>query len=135
MRWPRGPRPARERRQPTLQLHTEPAVRNVTVTRYVTPLREGGSLPAVVEADDLGTYVLKFHGAAQGPKPLIAELVAGEIARAIGLPMPEIVFAELDPVLGRSEPHPEIREIITRSGGLNLALDFLPGALAYDPAA
>src|SRR5437588_7145750 len=85
-------------------------VPTVTVTRYVTPLREGGSLPAVVEADDLGTYVLKFRGAGQGPKVLIAELVAGEIARALGLPVPEIVFAELDPVLGRSEPDPEIRD-------------------------
>jgi hypothetical protein len=110
------------------------ALRTIEVTRYVTPLREGGSLPAIVEADDLGTYVLKFRGAAQGPKVLIAELVAGEIARTLGLPVPEIVFAELDPVLGRSEPHPEIREIITGSGGLNLALDFLPGSLAYDPA-
>ena len=87
-------------------------MRTVTATRYVTPLREGGSLPAIVEADDLGTYVLKFHGAGQGPKVLIAELVAGEIARALGLPMPEIVFVELDPVLGRSEPDFEIKELI-----------------------
>src|SRR5437660_4420470 len=94
----------------------------VAVTRYVTPLREGGSLPAIVEADDLGTYVLKFRGAGQGVKVLIAELLAGEIARAIGLPMPEIVFAELDPVLARSEPDPEIQELITASAGLNLAL-------------
>jgi len=106
----------------------------VAVTRYVTPLREGGSLPAIVEADDLGTYVLKFRGAGQGPKVLIAELVAGEIARAIGLPMPEIVLAELDPVLGRSEPDPEIQDLITASGGLNLALDYLPGSFAFDPA-
>ena len=112
----------------------EPAVRTVAVTRYVTPLREGGSLPAIVEADDLGTYVLKFRGAGQGVKVLIAELLAGEIARAIGLPMPEIVFAELDPVLARSEPDPEIQELIAASGGLNLALDYLPGAFAFDPA-
>lgn len=109
-------------------------VRTVTVTRYVTPLREGGSLPAIVEADDLGTYVLKFRGAAQGVKVLIAELVSGEIARTLGLPVPEIVFAELDPVLGRSEPDPEIQDLITASGGLNLALDYLPGSFAYDPA-
>lgn len=112
-----------------------PALRSVEVTRYVTPLREGGSLPAIVEADDDGTYVLKFHAAAQGPKVLIAELVAGEIGRALGLPVPEIVFAQLDPVLGRSEPHAEIRETILASGGLNLALDFLPGALPFDPIA
>lgn len=111
-----------------------PVVRTVTVTRYVTPLREGGSLPAIVEADDLGTYVLKFRGAGQGPKVLIAELVAGEIGRVLGLPVPEIVFAELDPVLGRSEPDPEIKALIDASAGLNLALDFLPGSFAYDPA-
>src|SRR6266576_5723894 len=107
-------------------------LRKVEATRYVTPLREGGSLPAIVEADDLGTYVLKFRGAGQGIKVLIAELVAGEIARALGLPVPEIVFAELDPVLGRSEPDFEIQELIKASAGLNLALDFLPGALAFD---
>src|SRR5438067_13077910 len=87
-----------------------PAVRTVAITRYVTPLREGGSLPAIVEADDLGTYVLKFRGAGQGPKVLIAELLAGEIARALGLPVPDIVLAELDPILGRSEPDPEIQD-------------------------
>jgi len=110
------------------------AIRTVNVTRYVTPLREGGSLPAIVECDDLGTYVLKFRGAGQGPKVLIAELLAGEIARTLGLPMPEIVLAELDPVLGRSEPDPEIQDLITASGGLNLALDYLPGSFAFDPA-
>ena len=107
-------------------------LRTITATRYVTPLREGGSLPAIVEADDDGLYVLKFRGAGQGSKALIAELVAGEIARALGLPMPEIVFMELDPVLGRSEPDFEIQELIKASSGLNLALDFLPGALAFD---
>ncbi|HEY7295293.1 MAG TPA: HipA family kinase [Dehalococcoidia bacterium] len=115
-------------------METAPAVRTVTVTRYVTPLREGGSLPAVVEADDLGTYVLKFRGAGQGPKVLIAELLAGEIARALGLPVPEIVFAELDPVLGRSERDPEIKALVEASGGLNLALDYLPGSFGFDPA-
>src|SRR5262245_66559384 len=96
-------------------------VRTVTATRYVTPLREGCSLPAIVEADDLGTYVLKFRGAGQGPKVLIAELLAGELGRALGLPVPEIVFAQLDPVLGRSEPDPEIQALIRASTGLNLA--------------
>lgn len=110
-----------------------PALSTVQVIRYVTPLREGGSLPAVVEADDYGTYVLKFRGAGQGAKVLIAELVAGEIARVLGLPVPAIVFAELDPVLARSEPDPEIQELIRASGGLNLALDFLPGAFAFTP--
>jgi hypothetical protein len=84
------------------------AVRTVRVTRYVTPLREGGSLPAIVEADDDGMYVLKFRGAGQGARALIAELVSGEIARALGLPVPELVFAELDPDLARTEPDPEI---------------------------
>src|SRR5579859_39178 len=108
-------------------------LRTHTATRYVTPLREGGSLPAIVEADDDGLYVLKFRGAGQGPKALIAELVAGEIARALGLPVPEIVFAELDAMLGRSEPDFEIQALIKASVGLNLALDYLPGAIAFDP--
>jgi hypothetical protein len=108
-------------------------LRTISATRYVTPLREGGSLPAIVEADDDGLYVLKFRGAGQGLKALIAELVAGEIARSLGLPVPEIVFMELDPVLGRSEPDFEIQSLIKASAGLNLALDFLPGALAFDP--
>ena len=110
-------------------------IRTVTVTRYVTPLREGGSLPAIVEADDLGTYVLKFRGAGQGVKVLIAELVAGEIGRLLGLPVPEIVFAELDPALGRSEADSEVRDLITRSAGLNLAIDYLPGSFGYEAAA
>src|SRR3954465_3422615 len=98
-------------------------LRSITATRYVTPLREGGSLPAIVEADDNGLYVLKFRGAGQGAKALVAELVAGELARAAGLLVPEIVFAELDPDLARTEPDPEIQELIRASGGLNLALD------------
>jgi hypothetical protein len=110
-------------------------IRTVMATRYVTPLREGGSLPAIVEADDDGTYVLKFRGAGQGPKALIAELVAGEIARASGLPVPEIVFVELDPELARTEPDPEIQDLIRASAGLNLALDYLPGSLTFDPVA
>jgi hypothetical protein len=111
------------------------SLRTVIATRYVTPLREGGSLPAIVEADDDGMYVLKFRGAGQGPKALIAELVAGEIARAAGLPVPEIVFVELDPELARTEPDPEIQFLIRASAGLNLALDYLPGAVTFDPVA
>src|SRR6185503_15365726 len=103
-------------------------LRTVIATRYVTPLREGGSLPAIIEADDDGMYVLKFRGAGQGPKALIAELVAGEIARAAGLPVPEIVLVELDPELARTEPDPEIQDLIRASGGLNLALDYLRSA-------
>jgi hypothetical protein len=110
-------------------------LRTVMATRYVTPLREGGSLPAIVEADDDGMYVLKFRGSGQGPKALIAELVAGEIARAAGLPVPEIVFVELDPDLARTEPDPEIQDLIRASAGLNLALDYLPGAVTFDPVA
>lgn len=121
--------PAPERSLWTMELRT------VVARRYVTPLREGGSLPAIVEADDDGTYVLKFRGAGQGPKALIAELVAGEIARAAGLPVPEIVFVELDPELARTEPDPEIQELIRASAGLNLALDYLPGAVTFDPVA
>ena len=109
------------------------SLRTVTATRYVTPLREGGSLPAIIEADDDGMYVLKFRGAGQGPKALIAELVAGEIARAAGLPVPEIVFVELDPELARTEPDPEIQHLIRTSAGLNLALDYLPGSVTFDP--
>jgi len=107
--------------------------RTVEATRYVTPLREGGSLPAVVEADDLGTYVLKFRGAGQGRKALIAEIVAGELARALGLLVPEIVLVNLDPKLARAEPDPEIQDLIRASAGLNLALDYLPGSLGFDP--
>ena len=108
-------------------------LKTVRVTRYVTPLREGGSLPAIVEADDDGLYVLKFRGAGQGPRALIAELVAGEIARALQLPVPDLVFAKLDPDLARTEPDPEIFALIRASGGLNLALDYLPGAVMFDP--
>jgi len=107
-------------------------LRTVTATRYVTPLREGGSLPAIIEADDSGLYVLKFRGAGQGPPALVAELVAGEIARAVGLAMPEIVFVELDPDLARTEPDPEIQALIRASAGVNLALDYLPGSLTFD---
>lgn len=111
------------------------SLRTVVATRYVTPLREGGSLPAIIEADDDGMYVLKFRGAGQGPKALIAELLAGEIARAAGLLVPEIVFVELDAELARTEPDPEIQDLIRASAGLNLALDYLPGAVTFDPVA
>jgi hypothetical protein len=96
-------------------------------------LREGGSLPAIVEADDFGTYVLKFRGAGQGRKALVAELVAGEISRHLGLLVPEVVLAYLAPELGRSEPDPEIQDLLKMSAGLNLALDYLPGSLGFDP--
>ena len=110
-------------------------LRRVTATRYVTPLREGGSLPGLVEADDLGTYVAKFTGAGQGPKALVAEIVAGEIGRRLGLRVPELVVLELDPVIARSEPDWEVQELLARSGGDNLGLDFLPGAIGFDPVA
>jgi hypothetical protein len=108
-------------------------IRTVRVTRYVTPLREGGSLPAIVEADDDGMYVLKFRGAGQGARALVAELVAGEIARVLELPVPEIVFADLDGDLARTEPDPEIFALMRDSAGLNLALDYLPGSVTFDP--
>jgi hypothetical protein len=108
-------------------------LRAVNVTRYVTPLREGGSLPAIAEADDGFLYVLKFRGAGQGVKALIAELVAGEIARMVGLKVPEIVFANLDEAFGRTEPDEEIQDLLKASVGLNLALHYLSGALTFDP--
>jgi hypothetical protein len=104
----------------------------IAATRYVLPLREGGSLPGVVEGNDLGTYVLKFHGAGQGPKALVAEIIVGELFRRLGLRVPELKLMELDPVIGRSEPDEEIQELLIRSGGLNLAVDFLPGSFGYD---
>ncbi len=107
-------------------------VRTVKAMRYVMPLREGGSLPAIVEGDDDGLYVLKFRGAGQGVKALIAELVAGEIGRKLGLKVPEIVFVELDTRLARTEPDPEIQELIKASAGTNLALDYLPGSIMFD---
>ena len=109
-------------------------LRRVTATRYVTPLREGGSLPAIVEADDDGLYVVKFRGAAQGPKALVAEVIVGELARAIGLPVPDIVLVELDAALADAEPDPEIQHIIRGRGGLDVGLDFLPGSLTFNPA-
>lgn len=110
------------------------ALRTVAATRYVLPLREGGSMPGLVEADDDGHYVVKFRGAGQGAKALVAEVIAGELARAVGLPVPELVLVDVDPSLGRAEPDPEIQELIDASPGLNAGLDFLPGALPYSPA-
>jgi hypothetical protein len=106
----------------------------VTATRYVTPLREGGSLPGLVEADDDGLYVVKFRGAGQGVKALVAEVIVGELARTAGLPTPELVLAQVSPELGRTEPDPEINELIAASSGVNCGIDFLPGALDYNPA-
>jgi hypothetical protein len=108
-------------------------LRTVTATRYVTPLREGGSLPGLVEGDDLGTYVVKFSGAGQGRKVLVAEVVAGELGRRLGLPVPELVLVELDPVVARYEPDEEVQDLLDASPGLNLGLDFLPRSLGFDP--
>jgi hypothetical protein len=110
-----------------------PEIRTIQVTRYVTPLREGGSLPAITEGDDGFLYVLKFRGAGQGTKALIAELLGGELARMAGLKIPEIVFAELDPAYGRSEPDEEIQDLLKASAGLNLGLHFLSGSITFDP--
>jgi hypothetical protein len=110
-------------------------LRHVNAARYVAPLREGGSLPAIVEADDGAMYVVKFRGAGQGPLALVAEVVAGEIGRLLGLRVPEIVLVEIDPVFGRSEPDAEIRHLLKASAGLNVGLRYLPGATTFDPAA
>jgi hypothetical protein len=110
-------------------------LRTVKATRYVTPLREGGSLPAIVEADDAGLYVVKFRGAGQGPKALIAEVVAGELARAMGFRVPELVLTQLEPELGRAEPDSEIRALLKASAGVNLGVDYLPGSITFDPVA
>lgn len=110
-------------------------MKEVTATRYVTPLREGGSLPGIVEADDLGTYVMKFTGAGQGRKTLVAEVVCGQLARRLGLAVPELVRIRLDPVIGLSEPDEEVQALLKASGGLNLGMDYLPGSLGFDPLA
>src|SRR6201989_1639385 len=113
-------------------MENQSPLRTVQVTRYVTPLREGGSLPAIAEADDEFLYVLKFRGAGQGVKALIAELIGGEIARALGFKIPEIVFANLDEAFGRTEPDEEIQDLLKASVGLNLALHYLSGAITFD---
>jgi hypothetical protein len=114
-------------------MHSVADIRTVNVTRYITPLREGGSLPAIAEADDGFMYVLKFRGAGQGAKTLIAELISGEIAHLLGLKIPEIVFANLDSAFGRTEPDEEIQDLLKASTGLNLALHYLSGAITFDP--
>lgn len=108
-------------------------IRTIQVTRYAAPLREGGSLPAIIEGDDGFLYVLKFRGAGQGAKALNAELIGGELARAAGCKVPELVFAELDPAYGRSEPDEEIQDLLKASAGLNIGLHFLSGAITFDP--
>ncbi|MGW3121943.1 HipA family kinase [Streptomyces sp. NPDC001107] len=110
-------------------------LKEVIATRYITPLREGGSLPALVEADDFGTYVLKFTGAGQGRKTLVAEVVCGELARRLGLRVPRLVTVGLDPVLGLGEPEQQVQDLLRSSGGTNLGMDFLSGALGFDPLA
>ncbi|NGN69358.1 hypothetical protein G5C51_36410 [Streptomyces sp. A7024] len=110
-------------------------LREVTATRYVTPLREGGSLPGIVEGDDLGTYVMKFTGAGQGRKTLVAEVICGELGRRLGLRVPELVRMQLDPVIGLGEPDEEVQDLLKASGGLNLGMDFLPGSIGFDPLA
>jgi hypothetical protein len=110
-------------------------LRTVNTMRYITPLREGGSLPALAEADDGFKYVLKFRGAGHGPKALIAELIGGEIARLLGFRVPELVFINLDEAFGRSEGDEEIQDLMKASQGLNLALHFLSGAITFDPVA
>jgi len=112
-----------------------PTLRTVTATKYLTPFREGGSLPGLVEADDDGLYVVKFYGAAQGPRALVAEVIAGELGRALGLPVPELVFVDVDPALAGVEPDPWVGELLEKSPGINLGLDFLPGAMTFDPRA
>jgi hypothetical protein len=113
----------------------DPTLRSVRATKYVTPFREGGSLPGLVEADDDGLYVVKFHGAAQGPKALVAEVIAGELARALELPVPEIVIVDVDPSLGGLDGDPWVGELLQRSPGLNAGIDFLPGSLTFNPRA
>jgi len=114
-------------------MYNKPSLRTVNVTRYIQPLREGGSLPALAEADDDFKYVLKFKGTGHGLKTLIAELIGGEIVRALGLQIPELVFANLDEAFGRTEPDEEIQDLLQASRGLNLALHFLSGAIMFDP--
>lgn len=116
-------------------LQSPPDIRSVQATRYVTPLREGGSLPAIMEADDDGLYVVKFRGAGQGPKALVAEVITGEIGRALGLRVPELVIIDVDEALSNAEPDPEIQDLLRKSAGINVGIDFLPGSLAFTPSA
>jgi hypothetical protein len=104
----------------------------IAATAYLTPLREGGSLPGLMETDDLGTYVVKFTGAGQGPKALVAEIIVGELARALDIPVPELALVEVDAEIGRREPDEEVQELVSKSAGLNLGVDYLPGSVGYD---
>jgi hypothetical protein len=120
---------------PSTRAPAATALREVVATRYVLALREGGSLPGVVEGDDLGTYVCKFHGAGQGRKALVAEVVAAGLARTLGLRVPELVLLTVDPAMSRAEPDEEVQDLLRASAGLNLGVDFLPGSLGFDPSA
>ena len=122
-------------RVPAPGWHDVAVLRTVTALRYVMPLREGGSLPGIMEADDLGTWVVKYVGAGQGRKVLVAEVLVGELARSLGLPVPELVLVDVDPVLGRAEPDEEVQDLLRASPGINLGTDYLPGALGFDPNA
>jgi hypothetical protein len=117
---------------PVPSVQVEPVLPTITALTYLTPLREGGSLPAIMEADDLGTYVVKFVGAGQGPKALISEIVVGELARALGIRTPGLALIEVDGELGRSEPDFEVQDLVLASAGTNLAVDYLPGAVGFD---
>lgn len=128
-----GRRAARLARHRAATAILAPVLERVTVTGYLAPLREGGSLPALVEADNLGTYVLKFRGAGQGPLALVAEVIAGGLARELGLRTPELALASLDPRIAASEPDEEIQDLLRASAGLNLAVDYLPGSAGFDP--
>ena len=112
---------------------TDRTLPTITALTYLTPLREGGSLPALMEADDLGTYVVKFTGAGQGPRALVAEIIVGELARALAIRTPELALIEVDGALGRAEPDFEVQELVLASAGQNLAIDFLPGSIGFDP--
>jgi hypothetical protein len=119
-------------RAPGAAAYAARVLESTVALRYVTPLREGGSLPGIVEAEDLGTYVVKFRGAGQGPKVLVAEVIVGELARHLGIAVPELKTIVLDEAIGRREADPEVQDLLVASAGLNLAIDFLPGALGYD---
>lgn len=118
----------------TASLPVQTSLPTVQAITYLTPLREGGSLPAIMEADDLGTYVVKFVGAGQGPKALVSEIIVGELARALGIRTPDLALVEVDAELGRSEPDFEVQELVQASAGLNLGVDYLPGSVGFDPS-
>jgi len=131
--WPAAKLLVLDIHRPIIVIMQQPVIRYVNVIRYLTPLREGGSLPAIAEADDGFLYVLKFRGAGQGAKALIAEFIGGELARSMSLKMPEIVIANLDETFGRTEPDEEIQDLLKASTGVNLALHYLSGSVTFDP--